>query len=784
MFSKHARVGFTALALLAAGSGGAEAAESGRDGAAGSGTAGTEGAALEPALLEVSVNGQAPGQPVVVLRDPGGAIYLSVDLLRQWHLRLDGLATIASGGMLYVSLADVAGLDFRVDEDTQTLLLQVEAGRLDENVYSYRTRPPEPMTPGGWGGFVNYEALAEYSAGQARLSGSLEVVAFSPHGFATSSFLGRWSEDGARATRLETNWTIDDPERMRSLRLGDGITRGGTGGGPLRFGGVQFARNFATQPGFVTLPMPTFSGSAALPSVVDVYVNNLLQGGHDVRPGPFRVVDVPIVTGSGEIMLVVRDLLGRETVMRQSYYAAPDLLRAGLHDYSYEMGFLRRNFGRRSNDYGAMFVSGTHRYGLSDVLTGEAHLEFSRSIQQAGVSASFLWPEIGLFSAGAAMSSSDRGLGNLVSVGFERRSRRLSIGAYAEFATEDFTALGTLFEQRRPAATIQAFAGMPLSFGSIGASYIWRDRRGAPDVEIVSANASIRVGHLGSLHLAARQGIGKSRETAVEVFVTIPLGARTHASGGVAVRDGATSVTADLQRNAPAGEGVGYRLSASAGRHDRIEGRLAVQTDFGAYDAGLTWSDGATGVRIVASGAVGIVGGRVFASRPLTQSFAAVRVGAFPGVRVYADNQLVGRTDGNGVAIIPRLRPFESNRVRIEAGDLPMDTELPSHELSVRPPNRSGVAVDFGARPSRDVIVNVSLEDGRPLPAGALLRLEGGERDFVSARGGDVYLSGLDPTNLVTARFNGAVCRFTLELPGGSGLQPRLDPVICRSAPS
>src|SRR3546814_1171124 len=98
--------------------------------------------------------------------------------------------------------------------------------------------------------------------------------------------------------------------------------------------------------------MPSLNGSAALPSVVDIYVNDALVGSRDLKPGPFPDVDAPIVSGNGEVNLVVRDRLGRETLVRHSYYNAPGQLRGGLHDSPYELRFLRRDAGRESFAYG------------------------------------------------------------------------------------------------------------------------------------------------------------------------------------------------------------------------------------------------------------------------------------------------------------------------------------------------------------------------------------------------------------------------------------------------
>ena len=127
--------------------------------------------------------------------------------------------------------------------------------------------------------------------------------------------------------RLDTTFTRDDPERMRSLRLGDVISRPGPWGGALRIGGVQIASNFSTQPMFVTFPVPSMFGDARLPSSLDLYIDGRLRYQRDLAPGTFRIDDVPVVTGSGEMQMVVTDILGRERIYTQEFYASPELLR-------------------------------------------------------------------------------------------------------------------------------------------------------------------------------------------------------------------------------------------------------------------------------------------------------------------------------------------------------------------------------------------------------------------------------------------------------------------------
>lgn len=741
--------------------------------------AGPEEKGLQPALLEVTVNALAMGDPVLVQRGPAGDVYVPREALAAWRLKLASPRTVAFEGRSFVALDGAKGLDFTLTEDTQRLDITAAPDLLEASDLSIDADDAGPMTRSGRGAFLNYEFLGERAGSDTRLSGAFELGIFGGGGFGIGTFIGDWDAGGASLTRLDTNWTIDDPGRRRSFRLGDGVTRGGIGGAPVRFGGVQYGSNFAVDPGFLTLPLPTVGGSAALPSVVDIYVNNTLRDSREVAPGPFSVIDIPVVTGRGDVQLIVRDLLGRETLITQSYYAAPQLLRRGLHDFSYEAGLLRYNYARKSSDYGEAVISGTHRYGFTDDLTGEAHVEATLDVQSAGVSASVLLPGLGLLEAQGAASNGADGGGGLMGLSFERRTQGFSFGARSEFTTRRYANVGS-HRGREPAAkTIQLYAGMPVAFGSIGASYLLRDGRGEPDAELLSANASVGLGRLGTLHLAARKSFQGEKDAAVELFLTVPIGARTSASAGVVQGSQGTSATADLQRNLPAGEGVGYRVSAATGGVDRINARLSVQTLTGTYEAQLTWSDGRTGMRFVAGGAIALVDGAAFASRRLTQSFAKVQVGNFKDVRIYSDNQLVGRTNANGVAIVPRLRPFERNVIRLELADLPIDTRLAGGERSVRPHDRSGVAVDFGAVRARGAMLSVRLQDGAALPAGAIVRLDGNAEAFVTAPGGQLYLTGLEARNVARASWGERTCRFTFGAPETDDPQPDLGQFTC-----
>ena len=230
----------------------------------------------------------------------------------------------------------------------------------------------------------------------------------------------------ATAVRLDTTWTRDQPLEVASLRVGDAISGTSSWGGAVRFGGVQWSTNFSTQPGFIAFPLPGVSGEAALPSTVDLYVDSALRMSREVPSGPFSIQDLPVTTGQGDARLVVRDILGREQVITQPFYTTPRLLKPGLQEYSYELGFVRRNFGTDSNNYGRPLAVGTHRLGITKHFTGELHGELLGHQQTVGLGGVLMWPVAGVLSGSLAMrATAIRAWADCWSLGFSVRAATL-----------------------------------------------------------------------------------------------------------------------------------------------------------------------------------------------------------------------------------------------------------------------------------------------------------------------------------------------------------------------
>jgi outer membrane usher protein len=520
-----------------------------------------------------------------------------------------------------------------------------------------------------------------------------------------------------------------------------------------------------------------------VPSVVDVYVNSSLQGQQQVAPGPFELSNVPVPSGGGTVQLVVRDLLGREVVTEQGYYASIQLLRRGLHDFSYEAGFLREDFGRKSNRYGSFFASTTQRYGFSDHITGEAIVQASRSRQMAGVAVTGVVFDLAQVGGSVSVSHSPAGTGFRAAASVERRASGLSFGLLADYTSRAYSTIGLRDDKPPPRYTLQAFADMPLPRGGIGVNLIHRSIRGEADETLAGAFATWRISNTLSLQVYARHSIfGKSR-TSFGAHLAIALGGRRSASASIDGGRGGSAGYVSYQHDAPPGTGSGYRATARIGESSGAEATYVRNFSLASVSAQASYARGRAGVRLSATGAVGLMGGRAFASRTLGDSFASVRLDGFAGVRVYADNQAVGVTDRNGFIIVPGLRPFERNTIRIEQADLPLDTTLASEEVAVRPFARTGTAIRFNLRRERGVLISVRLEEGGALPAGAQVRVDGLAQSYVAVSGGEVYVPNLTGTALLRASWGGGTCQFSATVPESDDPQPRLEGLICRRNP-
>jgi len=744
---------------------------------------------MEEMVLEVDVNQQGLNETAIVLRAKDGAFFVSEEDLDRWRLRKPGVVALQYRGINYYPAASIPGAKFQFDRVKQTLRITAGAEAFGETV-SKASRPDlysAPILPQP-GGFLNYNLSATRSPDANTLSGAFDAGFFSRHGALTSGFLAPTLSAGPTLTRLQSTYVIDYPEKLASLRFGDAINEGGTWGLPVLFGGIQYGTNFGTQPGFARTPTAlTAGGQATLPSTVDVFVNNALVSRQTVPPGPFSITNIPIVSGTGEARLVVRDLLGREQVITQPFYGTATLLKEGLTDFSYELGVQRQNFGLTSNQYGKGLATATYRKGLTDSFTAELHGEATGGVTAIGVSTVNRVGRIGVVNASLAGSHGGAGTGRLIAYGFERQGREFSFSLHSQLADNDFSQIG--LQPGLPPRRRQDVMSLGLAFGRFGSvalSRVSQKSAGQPDTEVMTFGYTLQLGSFAQLGVTAMRVVSDITTNSLFTTLTIPLGSSTSASiSDERQRNSDTgssrSLTTTLQQSLPVGPGYGYRIQD---RDGDILASLSLQNNVGTYQVEASHArggDGGTPVRLGVAGGIGLVGGHPFFSRAITDSFGVVRVADYPNVSVLQDNQIVGKTDANGYAVLPRMRAYDKNIVSVDQNDLPLDAAMGSLKLVATPYYRSGVLVDFPVKRERGGTLRVILDDGSDLPSGALSQIEGKDEEFPVALRGEAYLTGFEATNRIRFTWKGQSCTIDVPYPGTTTeALPHLGTFICK----
>lgn len=758
---------------------------------------------FEMLMAEVTINGGAP-QPSFVLRDEEQDYWIEESLADAHRVNGQRPATIEHRGVSFLPLAGFEGSTAQFNKRTVQLDVLVPPRYLKGQVRTIR-QTSDPAASTATGMFLDYDvSYLEGSQDEQELfSTLLQPTFFSRHGIVRNAVLYRSSsskeddlddpdfdfgqsedyEAGDGWIRLETTFVKDDPEHLRSFRAGDAILEPGMLGTGARFGGLQLATNFGTRPRLVTFPLPQLAGEALLNSSVDLYVDGRRTQTESVLPGPFQLDEIPVSTGAGEIRMVTRDLTGREQVVVTDFYVSQRILRKGLTEYSYGVGALRRDYGIDSNDYGDLLASGFHRYGYSDQLTFEGQLQASSDIQRTAFGATYTRPRMGVASIGAGFSNADgAGGGYELLLAHEFRSRRLRMNSSLRYSSEDYRQINSYRDAARP-KWLGALGGGYLfdRFGSLSATLARREFHDASATNLASASYSQSFRNNLSLVAYGTYFDGEDSDVTVGFSVTKFLGERRSAGIDFVRDDDGVRLMAESRASLPRGPGLGYRFAAGQDDGDQIwTTGAALNTRVGRYSAAADHDDEGTTWNASASGSAAWIGGMPFLTREVRDSFAVVQVNGFEGVEVKLDNQPMGRTDSSGRILLPGLRPFEENRVRIEIEDLPLNARIDKLETVVTPYAGAGVLADFPASEGRDAILRLLLPDGTPAPQGGYVLLEASEIRHPVGLKGTVYLREVTEGDMAELRWQDQRCGFTVAILDDAAPVPDLGNVTCR----
>jgi outer membrane usher protein len=771
--------------------------------------AGPPGEEERPAFLHLSVNQVDVDDVFVILR--GADVLAKAADLQKPGLRIEGGVREKRGEDEMVWLASLSPrVKFTVDERALTLTVTADPKLFEGTVLDLRSKRPEGIVYGTAPSFfLNYLV----TGGDLQNGRGARVSGFAESGLSLGGHLlyasGQRSSVDGSWERLLTNMTFDLRHRLTSIVLGDLYAASDSIGGVAMMGGLSVARNFGLDPYYVFLPMQRLTGTALTPSTVEVYVNGQLVRRDSLQPGQFTMQNLPVTSGSGDVRVVVRDAFGATQTIANPYYMALGTLARGLHDFSYNLGFVRQNYGTQSWNYGHPALLLRHRLGLTDWLTVGARVEGTLHMASGGPSLALRLP-IGEVGASGAVSNEEGYVGGAGLVSFSYMGKPFYFQTGARYQTRDYANLGIPPSSLPPPNALPKDTPSPLDrqrlnlltsvakniggVASVSVQYEatnWWGRGWTNQITLMGNRtitkwmyAFATVTNLYQSNTPAQYGtfVGLSFAPADRVTAGVT---RSDHWGGSSGYGGGTQAT--LQRSLPIGPGLGYRLVLAQGENDINQANLRYQGAYGRVEADYQhegYGSDRGHAALSATGGIVLIGGRPFLTRPVQDSYALIRVPGVGGVHGTMSNQVVGTTNSDGDLLIPNLLHYYGNRVGIDDKDIPLDHDIGATEKTIAPPYRGGVIVAFPVRRVQSVAGSIAIDKGGAAvsPAYGQIVVTVGERRVISPLDevGNFYLEDLAPGSYpAEVQYAEGACNFPLVVPAGSAALVDVGAVKC-----
>jgi outer membrane usher protein len=695
-----------------------------------------------------------------------------------------------------VGLSDLPGLNWILDEKNQVLQVTATDSALLPALLQPLGREPagsRRVIESGTGVTLNYDTVGTFSGGQKGGSGSFETRAFSPWGIVSSdwlAFAGANSSAAGSTTaiRLDSAYTFADVNSLRRYSLGDFINGGLSWTRPVHLEGIQINSDFSMRPDLVTFPVPTITGSAAVPSTVNVLTDGNLAASSQIAPGPFEVPQLPVVEGAGTISMTVTNAMGQQVTVTQPFYASSTMLAPGLQTFAVQSGLVRRDWGSLSNDYGKLAGAAVYRRGLSRKFTIEGSAEGTPGAFMAGVGGVAQIGNLGVVNFAVAPSFGSGQAGAQFSAGAQRIGRVFSLGASAIMADRNYRDVASENGDGVPRKQLSAFTGLSLRrFGSGGLAYaavnmdpspvpLQQNANPAQHSQIVSANYSLQVHHVFLYATEFRDLVNKG-SSGVQIGLTIPFGKRNSvtASGG---SDGSAQI--DVRQPAPIVGDWGYQAYVSAGDSTHVFAQGQYKSPVGLFTAGIDSDSGVTTLRLETQGAFSFVDGELFPSNTIYDGFAVVDTGPMAHVHVLQENRDVGSTNSSGRLLVPDMRAFDLNQISIAPTDIPPDVTIDVAARQVRPQDRSGVVLRFPIKFSHGALLRLVDESGVAAPLGSTATLRATGVVVPVGYDGDAYVEDLSPHNQLAVEFpDGRRCAVAFDYAPVTGEIPSIGPLRC-----
>ena len=616
-----------------------------------------------------------------------------------------------------------------------------------------------------------------------------------------------------------SNITLDNREDQTRWIIGDNFISTGDLGGGGYIGGVTYTTERSLDPYQIYSPVVDLPGAVALPSTATLYINERQVRQIDLSPGPFILKNLSVPTGKSSVSLKIKDSAGQEKNFDYPSYAISQFIPPGKTEFVYGLGLRRNNLNNDSWGYGtpiatgygsnpgfntafgnSIFLSpgdlniqqssllflGKQRYGISNNLSAGFRVEAAPNFLNGGIQMTTRLP-LGEINLSAAVSQFQGRFGSAAALSYSTSGTDASISALIRILSPEYANASLLPTDDRNLLEFNLAGSLNLSrtvrlyaFHSSAPSryqnFTQRDTLGIS----VNWNAQMTFSLSASRYLNQ----GQEPDNQLSLGLNYFLGDNRTSSLTFQQQSGKNSMVASLQQPLPTQTGFGFLLRGNAtDNQDTSTGlTLQYQAPFGLY--GLTFEslNQNSPINFNIAGSLVFLDGRLYASRPIQNSFALVQIPDVPGVVTYVNGQDYGTTNKQGYVFLPNLQPNYGNQIRISADDLPFAYNTIGTSQVIAPPYRGGGIIRFVVEKTQAVTGLLRVKKGKEtlIPAYGEISVEGNAQVSPIGEKGEFYLDNMKAGSYnAKIDFKDGICQFALEVPTSEAIVSQLGTLTC-----
>jgi outer membrane usher protein len=663
---------------------------------------------------------------------------------------------------------------------------------------------PPDIQPAGFSAFLNMNVvenriwggpLAGFNNPAFYMNGAVRIGKFvleSDFQAASQTGVGSDYEFDRNYARL----VYDEPEQYRRWFVGDLSPEIRGQQSFVQMGGIGVSRE---RQRFDQFRSAVLQGNRQLvlqrSSTVDVYRNGSLYQQFRLDPGSYDLSSLPLMSGSNNVQIKVRDDAGGVQDLDYHSYLDPIDLEPGDYEYGAYFGKTSSTFGRTPVYNGDLAFSGFFRKAFIDKPAVGVGLQLSRNIQLVTGQTQFILVNGGRiqFDLGASHA---RNVGGGYSIGssydqiFDRGGLVDSISFNIEYLSRRFTGLGTPDPDNSTSLNVdlqysRAFSRkVDLIFGG---SYL-KSRGNTNDTYRIDLSTAYHFSQKWSVrggvdYTKYSSSFGRSKGLGFNLSLIFQPSYRDRAEA----RHDSSTESSGLSYTHASGERIGSVGYGALVGSDFGNDNAQVYGEYvgNRFDATLSHSAYGTGFNHitdeqVTSARVGtalvFADGHFGLGRQVTDSFALLYPHqTLKGHSVVAGQSLAGddymsKSGLFGGAVNGYLTSYVNQSVQYDVENPPPGYDIGSGVVRVKPAYHSGYALRVGTDAFVSTTGTLLASDGKPLSlaAGRVVALDGKDKEplvFFTNSVGRFAIQNMRPGASYRVEIYGAGINFQINVP-------------------